>query len=49
MVLATKVVCLLSIVVLVVAHNTVRATPDDAEDIQPSLTLQKRDDRIAKT
>ena len=49
MVLTTKVVCLLSMIVLVVAYNTVGATPDDAEEIQPNLTLHKRDDSIAET
>ena len=44
MVLTTKVICLLSIVVLVVAYNTVEATPDDAEEVQTNLTLHKRDD-----
>ncbi|CAM4769517.1 unnamed protein product, partial [Rotaria magnacalcarata] len=51
MALITKFLCLLFIVVLVAAYNTVEAAadaPDDSQDAESNLDLQNQDDSIAE-
>ncbi|CAM2704417.1 unnamed protein product [Rotaria socialis] len=52
MVLTTKFLCLLFIVVLVAAYNTVETAgddaPNDSQDAESRLALQNQDDSIAE-